>query len=213
MAKRTTGKSAISSPGNTTQSAFEVSYEPQPEQALKNMPQAVRQELDEIYESLSRNATEAVPRLQELKKRYPKVMLINNYLAVAYGYIDKRQQDQVIKENYQNNKTYLFARCHYAQLCMAKGESEKIPGIFDNKLDLKSLYPRRSRFHITEYLAFTLVRCLYYHATGNSEQAESEYQAIVKAAPDSDEARQAKQALHPGLMARFFKRLQSTLTD
>lgn len=211
MAKKTNTKKAITNPGHATKSGFEVCYEAQPEQALKNMPEADRNELDALYDKIEQNATEVIPRLQALKKAYPKVMLINNYLAVAYGYIDKKQQKKVIEENYRNNKTYLFARCHYAQSCLSDGAFEKIPVIFDHKTDLKSLYPRRSRFHINEYLAFMSVMCLYCNAVGHREQAEKIYQDIVKAAPESAEAQQTKQVLYPGFGTRLAKRLKGVL--
>jgi len=206
-------KNKFSNRGQTKKSGFEVSYEAQPEQALKNMPEADRKELDSLYDMLENNAEEVIPCLQALKKSYPKVMLINNYLAVAYGYVDKTQQKKVIEENYQNHKTYFFARCHYAQMCLAEGAVDKIPAIFDHKTDLKSLYPRRNRFHISEYLAFMAVMCLYYNAIGNRKQAEKIYQDIVKAAPDSAEAVQTKQALYPGFGARLIKRIKAVLAD
>ena len=40
----------------------------------------------------------------------------------------------------------------YGDESLQKGEIEKIPEIFDNKFDLKMLYPNRNIFHISEYV-------------------------------------------------------------
>lgn len=193
------------------QSVYEVSYQPKIDQAVQKLPQAIQQELDRLYEQIAKAPARVIPRLLELQQQYPKVMLINNYLVVAYSYVDKEQQVQCIRENYRRHPTYLFARCHYAQHCLDQGEPDRIPAIFDHKFDLKALYPRRSRFHITEYLAFMQVLCLYFNAVGEREKAEKIYQGMRDAAPDAEETQYAKRALYPGLLRRLGNKIKASL--
>ncbi len=209
--KQTKQRSSAQGKQEIEQSVYEVSYQPKIDQAVRNLPQDIQQELDCLYGQIAKAPTQAISRLLELKQLYPKVMLLNNYLAVAYGYVDKEKQIQCIRENYQQHPNYLFARCHYAQLCLEQGELELIPPIFGHKFDLKALYPRRSRFHITEYLAFMLVLCLYFNARGEREKAEKIYQGMREAAPDAQEVKQAKRALHPGLLCRLGNKIKASL--
>ncbi len=191
---------------------YEVSYETRVEPALLNLPADIQKELESLYDKLIRNPQQTLPRLLALRQLYPKVMLLNNYLAVAYGFIDREKQKQCIEENYRKHPKYLFARCHYAQLCLDEGKPEKIPAIFEHKLDLKAQYPRRKRFHISEYLAFMQVLCLYLHACGETEQAETVYNNMRQADPDCEEVRQVKKVLFPGFIQRTVAKIKSCVT-
>lgn len=62
--------------------------------------------------------------------------------------------DALIAENYKKYPDYIFAKLNYAELCLRKQRIAEIPVIFDNKFDLKLLYPKRKKFHITEIIEF-----------------------------------------------------------
>ncbi len=75
----------------------------------------------------------------------------DDLLSIAYSSIGEDDKAEVIiKKNYEQNPDYLFAKCNYAEICFHRGQIEKIPEIFNNKFDLKLLYPKRKRFHISE---------------------------------------------------------------
>lgn len=189
------------------QNSYEVSWEPIVDRKFQNLPQNIREELDGLYQQISAAPGNAIPRLLELKREYPKLPLIYNYLSIAYGNVDREKQKECIRENYEKNPGYLFARCNYAQLCIQQGEYEMIPEIFERKYDLKLLYPRRSRFHVTEFISFTHAMGLYFNAIGDRKQAEMFYQQLQENVPDADETKEMKRALYPGFFRRIGKRL------
>ncbi len=193
------------------QNSYEVSWEPMVDRKFQNLPKNIQEELDRLYEQISKAPGDAIPRLMELKREYPKLPLIYNYLSIAYGYVDREKQKECIRENYEKNPGYLFARCNYAQLCIQLGEYEKVPELFDNKWDLKVLYPRRNRFHVTEYVSFTHVMCLYFDAIGDRERAESFYKGLQENVPDADETKEIQRVLSPGSFRRLGTRLIALL--
>ena len=92
------------------------------------------------------------------KKLQPAQCRVYNYLCSAYLAIgDRENSEAVALENYERHPNYLFAETNYARICLDKGDLERIPAIFNDKFDLKRLYPRRSRFHISEFVAFASV--------------------------------------------------------
>ena len=88
-----------------------------------------------------------------------------------------------------------------------KKDYAKIPEIFDHKFDLKLLYPKRNRFHITEVANFMGLIGLYFLAIGERGLAEKYNAALQEAAPDFPMAQKLRRALMPGLFARLWKRL------
>jgi hypothetical protein len=184
-------------------SSYEITYDPMPSRKEK-LPRQVRDELDDIHELLYSNPKEAIPKLLELKQKYPKIPVLYNYLAGAYSQVrnHKACRDLII-ENYKNNPDYLFAKINYAQICINEGDAGKVAEIFQNKFDLKILYPNRNRFHVTEFAGFTGVLCAYFCVTGERETAELLYKSLTEVSPDSDMVKYAKSFLQPSLITRI----------
>ena len=88
-----------------------------------------------------------------------------------------------IMENYRRNPDYLFARLNYAELCLARGDYETVAEIFEHKFDLKLLYPKRRRFHISEVANLMGLMGVYLLETGECEAAEKYYEILSQIAP------------------------------
>ncbi len=209
MSKKTRATNKSADNGNQKQVFYEITNNAIVDQKLNKLPKNIKDELNQLDIDSRKKAEKVLPRLLELNLQYPKIPIIYNYITVAYGYIDIVKQEQSIRNNYKNNPNYLFARCHYAQLCLHKGEADKIPGIFDNKFELKALYPRRTLFHTTEYATFTKIMCEYYNCIGDKEKLESLYQSMKQVLPDADETEAVRLLLEPS----FFKRLGAKLVS
>jgi tetratricopeptide (TPR) repeat protein len=190
-----------------SQMAYEITNDAIVDQKLNKLPKSIQHELNGFSVQNRKDAEKSIARLLELKQQYPKVPIIYNFITVAYGFLDKEKQNEAIKDNYKNNPNYLFARCHYAQLCIHQGEPEKTLAIFEKKFDLKALYPRRTLFHVTEYAVFSGVMCAYYNAIGDKEQAQAVYKNMKEMIPDAEETQAVKLLMEPG----FFKRIATKL--
>ena len=187
---------------------YEITDEPIMEPAYRRLPNSVKDRLEELYEEAQRNPELAIPRLLELKKKYPKVPQIYNFLAVAYSYAkDNEKIEQITQENLRKNPNYLFARINQAQLLFTKKEYEKIPEVFNHQYDLQRLYPKRKKFHISEVANFMGVMGLYFAKTDQRETAEEYNNILQKIASDFPIAKALKRELHPGIITRLFQRL------
>lgn len=214
MSRRTRIKSHfVANAAENEEVPYEISYRPMVDHKIQKLPESVRAELNELLVDNRKDAEKALPRLLELKQQYPKIPLLYNYLTIAYGFIDTRQQKQAIRDNYQANPDYLFAKCHYAQLCLQEGELDKIPAIFDKKFDLKALYPRRNQFHATEYAAFAGVLCGYFKAIGEQDKARYMYDCMKELVPNQPETKQAKVLVEPNFFKRLGAKVVSALSN
>ena len=183
--------------------SYEISYDPLPK-INEQLPKPVKRQVDSLFHLLESDPGQAIEKLIKLKQAYPKTPILYNYLSSAYSRINDRQAAQALTlENYQENPDYLFAKINYAQLCLYEGDPSKIPEIFDNKFDLKLLYPHRNRFHVSEFAGFTGVMCAYYCLTDNRKTAELLYKSLVEVVPDSPMIAFARHFLHPSLFAKF----------
>ncbi len=184
-------------------SSYEITDSP-----LKNnenkFSKADQKKVNAIFEILITNPEQAIEKLLALKERYPQAPVLYNYLSMAYSKIGNQKATcKLVLENYLINPDYLFAKINYAQICLEKGEIGKIPEIFDQKFDLKLLYPNRNIFHVTEFAGFTGVMCAYYCSIGNLDTARILFDVLKEIAPESLMVNYAKHFLHPTMITKL----------
>jgi len=211
MAKRKRRKGAVfgeGALGPVYLTQYEVTYEPLQEPAYRRLPKVVKEQLERLHDEAQKNPREAIPKLLELKRKYPRVPQIYNYLAVAYSSMGEMEKaEEITQENMRRNPKYLFAKINQAQFYLKRGEYDKIPALFDNKYDLQMLYPGRKRFHIAEVANFMGIMGLYFAKSGQREVAEKYNKILQEIAPEYPIARQLDRELNPGLAVRMLKRL------
>jgi tetratricopeptide (TPR) repeat protein len=186
---------------------YEITDEPLDSPYLKLLPAQVRETLEDLYDKAQRQPKAAIPDLERFVATYPQVPMFANYLSIAYlkvGEIEKAEA--CVLESYRRHPTYLFARVHYANVCFRKGEIAKIPDIFNHKLDLKLLYPRRKRFHVSEFTGFAGIMCRYYNAIGERDAAIIYYQILKQLAPRHPLTKHAKRLLYPPFWIRWLRK-------
>jgi len=187
---------------------YEITDEPIEHPAFRRLPESVKKKLESLYQEARRNPRQAIPELLELRKKYPRVPHTYNYLAVAYSYAGEPETAEAITlENIRRNPDYLFARLNQAELCLAKGEYERIPEIFENKYDLKLLYPKRKKFHISEVANFMGIMGLYFSRIGQRDAAENYNEFLQEIASDFPITRMLNRELHPPITRRLLRRL------
>ncbi len=136
--------------GASDPTAFAITTEPLPEPGYAALSRATKTELERLYQLARTNPRAAAPQLMAALLRYPQVPSIFNYLFVAFSAMgDIKRAEAIVLENLRLHPDYLFARVNYAEMCLGRGEPDKVPEILGEQLDLKQLYPERDRFHVS----------------------------------------------------------------
>ncbi len=187
---------------------YQITDEPIQDRHYKRLPQAVKDTLEKMFYEVQKKPEQAIPKLLELKRKYPQIPQIYNYLAVAYMAVgEMKKAEKITNENIRKHPDYLFARLNHAQLYLRKKEYEKIPIIFDHKVDLQALYPHRKQFHILEVANFMGIMGFYFLETNQREIAEQYNDFLQEVAAGYPIARGLNRALHPHFLLRICKRL------
>lgn len=154
---------------------FEITDEPIYDVHFERLPESIKERVDYLYDAVFNEPEEVIDELIEITEKYPKVTTFHNYLTNAYALTDQpAKAREKIMYMYETFPNYLFAKVQYAhQLYQDTGTYNDVPEIFNNKLDLSLLYPRRKRFHISEVMNFYSLMGLYRHSIGDTEMAEN----------------------------------------
>jgi tetratricopeptide (TPR) repeat protein len=187
---------------------YEITSEPIEDPLYIRLPGQVKDTIARLHHEVQRHPHRTIPELVALVNKYPHLPMLYNYLSVAYSRAGKREKaEEVVRENYQLNPDYVFARLNYAELCRTQGDYQKIAEIFEHKFDLKLLYPDRKQFHISEVANFMGLMGVYLLETGEREGAERYYEALKKIAPSYAMTKLLRRKLHPGFLMRMLRRM------
>jgi len=150
------------------------------------IPIEVREQMDALHGLIQSNPEAALPQLLDLIQDYPDIPKLYNYLSVVYLRLgDEKRVDELVVETYQRFPDYLFARINYAESYMRQENYAKVMEIFDYKVDIKSLYPERTHFHITEFMSFKFLMGRYFIGVGEMELAKIVHSEMQQVDSDS----------------------------
>ena len=191
---------------------YEISYEPFHPPGIKKLPKQIHDQYEALYDLAQSNPQEAIPLLKRLIKKCPKEPRLYNLLASLYSKTnDLKNAEKISYDNYKMNPNYLFAKINYAQLCLEKNDFTTIPQIFNNKFDLKALYPNRNKFHVSEYVGFAGVVGEYFARIGDKDVAMLYLNLLQKIAPKHMLTKNLKKLLKPTLKQKFFRKVDEKL--
>jgi tetratricopeptide (TPR) repeat protein len=191
---------------------YEISDEPLKDEYISNLPRhaqkKARRLTKDIYLLTLKDPKNAIPELEKALIIYPNNPRLYNFLGNAYRAVgETNKAKNVIIENFRINPDYLFARLNYAELLFNYGEYEKIPAVFDGKLELKTLYPNRNRFHTSEVAGFAGVIGAYFCMIGETNGAKIYYEILQKIDPNNMLTKRLKKLLYPSLMTKLYKKI------
>ncbi|HCT71182.1 MAG TPA: hypothetical protein DF409_09280, partial [Bacteroidales bacterium] len=148
-------------------------------------------------------------RLNRLVKEHPEIPMFKNYLSIAYHVRgEHRKAAEINKQLFREHPDYLFARINHANYLIENDETEKVPGVLGETLELKSLYPEREVFHQAELKSFLNVVIRYHAASGDLEPAEEKLELLKELAPDDYVTEQAETFLYGLRLNKAFLRIQ-----
>lgn len=190
-------------------------------QAAGQLLEIVHERMDQAWHSrLSRETREAMPGLCALVHDDPRAAVTElrawiareplpmffNWLSAAYSALgDVQGVEDTVRENYQRNPRYLFARVNYAELCLRNGDLDGALDALGGGLDIRALLGGRRRVHVSELTAYFYAVGLYHIKAGDRAAADNVYRILKDAAPDEPPTRELRRKLHPRFRDLFFR--------
>ncbi|MCH9634543.1 MAG: hypothetical protein S4CHLAM7_12960 [Chlamydiae bacterium] len=152
---------------------YDITYDRLTNQLSKVFSPSDLREYLNLYELAQKKPKEAKKPVEELLDKSNHLSEVYNLLGYIYVQLKKiRKAESLIQKNYEHNPENLFAKINYADQCLRRGKTSKIPEIFKQQNHLSSLYPDRKTFHYSEVLGFSTLMGFYYLKTGDREKAK-----------------------------------------
>jgi len=165
---------------------YRISYEPLPNNYddYTNAEYAKLSRRDMILRGFSK----ALKILLDLHERNPQVPTFMYNIATCYSAQGKEDvAEKYLEKIYRAYPDYLFGRCERALQALKLRKPEYVLSIFNNCLDLKSLYPERDFFHISEGTTFLQVIGWYYVSIFDIQKARMNCDIMEELVGEDDE--------------------------
>ncbi|NGX51598.1 MAG: hypothetical protein K1060chlam2_01470 [Chlamydiae bacterium] len=163
----------------------------------------------ELYSRVQENPWESRKEIEEFREKHPDHPGVLNLLTFIYLSRRKvKRANKLIKENYERNPNYIFARINYADLCLRRYQQKKIAEIFDNKFSLSELYPDKKVFHVSEFRGFMVLMGFYHLAIGKREAAEGYHYLAARIDPNHPNTKILEKKLY---RRSLYKKLRALL--
>ncbi len=163
---------------------YEISYGPMLSDIEKKLSRKELEEFVDLYENSYKDPVSVCDRLEKFKEQHSFIPEVDNLLIYVYIKLRKlKKVEDLIQESYEKFPNYFFAKINYADQCLRKGKSRAVPLIFDNKFNLRALFPEKKVFHYSEFRGFMVVMGFYHLAIGQRSQAENYYHAAMRVDP------------------------------
>lgn len=181
---------------------------------FQNIKFGITPELEKQLESLGTEAQnkknkKIIDKLTQLILKYPKSPQLKNFLSVAFN-VQGKHQKAIEVNNWilTEHPDYLFAKINKANNHILKGEFDQVLKTLGDALEIKSLYPDRDLFHITEVSSFLIIAIHYFIAIDNIELAENRFDILKKLAPNHPHTEEAEKMLFNYSMKEGLKRFE-----
>jgi hypothetical protein len=159
--------------------------EPMEEEQLAKMPRRHKKRLWAIYDRVRETPREVIPELLKLRRQYPNVPVIYNYLGIAY--ISSGQEIRYLEtllETTARFPTYLFGKTSLAEYYLNHQQHRKVKEVFEGKFELWQHYPTTTIFHVSEVRSFFSVVGSYFARANNLARALYHYCILADVEPD-----------------------------
>ncbi|TDN78458.1 SEC-C motif-containing protein [Salegentibacter sp. 24] len=167
----------------------------------------VRRIIEELRPDVEKGRKYLIKKLNSLSRKYPKTPVFKNFLSVVY------QKNGNVKQAYAVNRwivkehpNYLSGKINLAIEFLFKGQSEEIPGIFGESMEIGELYPERKEFHFEEVIGFHTVSVQYFLTMDEIEQAELRVKLLEDLDSQHPKAQYAREILREWYMTKASER-------
>lgn len=184
---------------------LEIVYDPLPRPAHAHLSPEIREAMPALHALVREDPRAAVTELRAWIAREP-LPLFFNWLSGAYSALgDIKGVEETVRENYERNPQYLFARVNHAELCLRDGDLDGAREALGGGLDIRALLGGRKRVHVSELTGYFYAVGLYHIKAGDLAAAENIYRILKDAAPDELPTEELRRMLHPRLRDLFVR--------
>ncbi len=176
---------------------------------LYDITPELEREMPQLEAKAMEGKMSAIRNFHELIKKNPQNPQLKNLLSALYNNAGQQEKAEEVNRWIEaEHPDYLFAKLNKAAIYYQNEEYEKMSQILGDVMELKEMYPNRDTFFISEFLSFNKLAALYFHATGDIDQAHARLKLMTEVAPEHPDTEYVKNVLFFSLSQKSLARYE-----
>ena len=169
---------------NTKKITLKITTEPI---ASAEITPEIQNLINETWFWIDKSPKLGLQKALEAIQQYSHISEFYHLVAESYELIgDTDNTKKYIQEAYERFPNDIFSKCTYAHLALNQNDLEAIPTIFNNQFCLPTLYPTRTKFHITEAKTFDVFMARYFLKIHDYKQCKLRIELLEQYIPKDD---------------------------
>lgn len=166
---------------NIKRNTYKISEDTSLSDKENGLTPEVRSIIKEIFPDVVKGRKHTIKKLEKFCGKYPNVPAFKNLLSNVYQHNGNLEKAYAInKWLVKDHPGYLFGKLNLATELIYKNDTDKIPEILGESLEIGELYPHRNEFYFEEVIMFNSVVVEYLLAIGDLEKAEIRVEAMLE---------------------------------
>jgi hypothetical protein len=165
--------------------SIRMTFQPMEEKNLAKMQAKDKKKLRKLQLQLRSAPGKALKNLLLLRRKYPNVPAIYNYIGNAYHLLhDEENEFRTVSETIERFPWYLFGKTSLAEYYLEHKEQRKVRELFQGKFEMWQHFPEVETFHVSEVRSFFNVVGTYFARANNISRALFHYIVLREIDPD-----------------------------
>ena len=162
-----------------------ITFEPKVEKNMAKMQDKDKKKLRKLQLQLQSAPERALKNLLVLRRKYPNVPAIYNYIGSAYRLLDDDESEfRTVSETVERFPLYLFGKTSMAEYYLGHKDQRKVRELFQGKFEMWQQFPDVEFFHVSEVRSFFNVVGTYFARANNISRALFHYLVLRGIEPD-----------------------------
>ena len=162
---------------------YEILFDPIDIKEKSSIPSEHVAEYLKLLEQVQLQQGKYLNEVIKLKEKCPKSPEVDNLLGFVYAQTKQVQKaNELIESGYTKYPEYFFAKINYADLLLRTKKINEVNKVFPFD-EIKDNFNQRTKYHVSEYRSFMVLKSRYYMELKNKEKAYYYFGKALKADP------------------------------
>ena len=150
------------------------------EEPLRSVNEDLSNELEELHYTSRTHPQKSIPRLEKLKKLYPNIPVIKNFLFAAYSLSGKKEKAlKTLEETLEKHPKYVFGVSNKILNINDKEELKKHEHLLGSPKDIREFEGYDKPVHISAFTNYHLTLIHFELMMGNEEAAIQKLDTLI----------------------------------
>jgi len=181
------------------------------DEPAENIPIELQDTYRELYYLVRNKPRKALSRLEKIVKQHPELPAFKNFLYISYMKTGQTNRaDRLLDKTIEDHPNYIFGFSNRIMNLDTEEEVRKYEHLLGNPRDIRTLFPDKKEFHISEFVNYNLAAIHIECLIGDLELATERLNQLIELKQSRDSLNSVALKIAKGRMDDMSRRMEKS---